>query len=694
MGVLDVPGLSKKTADSLYATKRVDICIYGATASGIMAAISAWQNGKTVELINPDSAFAGMPVAGGLSYTDVTQASNDAWAIKGLAGKLYQTIWSQFYSAAAGYVSPVADYPTFFTQSLNGSLRATRIVLTQMLSETGVFITKGFRVTAVTKSGTQITSASFEDASDASKPGFTITASQFIDATYEGDLLAAAACSFTVGREANSAYGETYNGVLSPYQNNWQISPYVVEGNPASGLLPGIQPSMAAVGSGDNKVQAYSYRVNVTTAANRRKFPEPENYNPMLYEILGRQFAAGQITTLAQIFEIRAIKEGLFDMNNAGAFGTLDFIGANWSYPTATYAEREQIVKAHRDYTLGLFKFLKTDPRTPAAIFNSLAAYGLPDYTQMQSPDGFPAQLYVREARRLVGDFVQTDRHCLRTDPVTDGLCVGYYAMDSHHTQQVVVGGYFALEGNFFKKTGPSNTDGRYWVSYSVLLPKVSECTNLLVTFAVSASHAAFASIRLEPVAMQLGEAAGFAASYAIDKGVNVQAVPVDAIRDAMGVFPSGGFVVDAPPGANVPGTYNVPHGKVVTSGPWSEVFGLGSATTASIFGPTFLYDGAANAGQCSASFRFDLPASGKYNLYAFYPHASNRFNHVPLTIKYGGLTDSTKELNQQATGNWTLVGTFAFTANDPDNNSVTVLNTGSGSGLGVAVDAFCLQPV
>lgn len=688
MSILDAPGITQKRADSLYATKHVDICIYGATASGIMAAISAWQNGKSVELINPDQAFAGMPVAGGLSYTDVTQASNDAWVLKGLTGTLYQTIWSQFYSAT------VTDFPTFFTQSLNGSLRATRTVLTQMLSATRVTITNGFRIRSASKTGTVIDSAVFEDSADPTKPSYTVIAKQFIDATYEGDLLAAAACSFTVGREANSIYGETYNGVLSPYQNNWQVSPYVIDGNPASGLLPGIQPSLAAIGSGDAKVQAYSYRVNVTTASNRRKFPDPNNYNPQLYEILGRQFAAGQITALTQIFEIRAIKDGLFDMNNAGAFGTLDFIGANWGYPTATYDQRDAIIEAHKDYTLGLFKFIKTDPRTPIAIFNSLAAYGLPDYTQMQSSSGFPAQLYVREARRMIGDFVQIDKHCLRTLPVNDGVCVGYYAMDSHHVQQVVVGGFFALEGNFFQKTGPSNTDGRYWVSYGVMLPKVAECTNLLVTFAISASHAAFASIRLEPVAMQLGEAAGYAASYAIDRNINVQAVPVDAIRDAMGVFPSGGFVVDAPPGAAIPGTYNVPNGKVVTSGPWSELFGLGAATTASIFGPTFLYDGAANAGQCSASFRFSLPNAGKYNLYAFYPASATRYNHVALSIKFGGATDNTKELNQQATGNWVLVGTFAFTANDPDNNSVTVLNTGSGSGLGVAVDAFCLQPL
>lgn len=694
MSILDAPGISKKTADSLYATKNVDICIYGATASGIMAAISAWQNGKSVALINPDQAFAGMPVAGGLSYTDVTQASNDAWVLKGLTGTLYQTIWSQFYSAAAGYVSPVADYPTFFTQSLNGSLRATRTVLTQMLSETRVDITNGFRIRSAAKSGMKISSAIFEDSTDPTKPSFTVVAKQFIDATYEGDLLAAAACSFTVGREANSVYGETYNGVLSPYQNNWQISPYVIDGNPVSGLLPGIQPSLATIGTGDTKVQAYSYRVNVTTAANRRKIPDPDNYNPLLYEILGRQFAAGQITTLAQIFEIRAIKDGLFDMNNAGAFGTLDYIGANWSYPTATYAQRDVIIAAHKDYTLGLFKFLKTDPRVPAAIFNSLVAYGLPDYTQMQTPTGFPGQLYVREARRMIGDFVQTDRHCLRITPVNDGVCVGYYAMDSHHVQQAVAGGFFALEGNFFQKTGPANTDGRYWISYGVMLPKVTECTNLLVTFAISASHAAFASIRLEPVAMQLGEAAGYAASYAIDRNLSVQAVPVGAIRDAMGVFPSGGFVVDAPPGSAVPGTYNVPNGKVITSGPWNELFGLGAATTASIFGPTFLYDGAANAGLCSASFRFALPNAGKYNLYAFYPASSSRYNHVALSIRFGGSTDNTKELNEQATGNWVLVGTFAFTANDPDNNYVTVLNTGSGAGLGVAVDAFCLQPV
>lgn len=701
MGILDVPGVSKLQADALYATRNVDVCVYGATASGIMAALSAVQNGKTVELINPDAIFAGMPAQGGLIYTD--RAGGDCNVVKGMTNTLYRAIWS------ANYTGSAADYPTYWGQSLNGSAKTFIAQVTSMLAASRIVIRNNYRVipTGVKKTGTTIKSATFEDAlTPTTAPRLTVTAKVFIDATYEGDLMAAAGCSFTVGREPNSQYNETYNGVIAPYNKGgtWQVDPYVTPGVPASGLLPGVNATVAAVGTGDSRVQAYGFRVSVVStsggAGTYRKFPEPSSYDPLNYEILGRQFAAGQITAWSDnssppgLFNDRLCKDGVTDLNAGAALQQLDFIGGADAWPTATYDQRATIYQQHVDWTLGLFKFLREDSRVPSGIKTTLAGFGLPPYTQMQTRSGLPAQLYVREGRRMIGDFVMTDRHCQRIDAVNDGICIGYYAMDSHHCQTVVYNGYIALEGGFFQKTQSGGQDGRYWISYKTMCPKASECTNLFVTFAVSASHAAFASIRLEPIAMQLGEAAGYAAARAIDLATTVQAVDPYKIREAMGYFPPSAVVLDVPPGGNVAGTYADPdgNGQLVVTGPWAEVQTFSAFTEASAYGPIYLTDNATNKGSCSVEFRFNLSRAGTYKVYAFFPEGSTRSGSVPHTVTAGGAAQAAVNVNQINSGAWKLIGTYAFTANDPANNKLVVSNTGT-TGYVIA-DAAALVPL
>jgi hypothetical protein len=703
MGILDVPGVTKSRADALYATRNVDVCVYGATSSGIMAAISAAQNGKTVELINPDAIFGGMPAQGGLSYTD--RAGGDCNVVKGLANTMYRAIWSNNYTANA------TDYPTYWGQSLNGSPKATIAQLTAMLASSRITVRNNYRVVASTvkKSGTTITSATFEDAlTPLTAPQLTVTAAVYIDATYEGDLMAAAGCSFTVGREPNSQYNETFNGVVTPYNKAgaWQVDPYVTPGVPASGLLPGVNASVAAVGTGDSRVQAYGFRVNVVSTAGGpgtyRRFPEPTTYNALNYEILGRQFAAGQITAWSDntsppgLFNDHLCKDGVTDLNAGSALQQLDFIGGADAWPTATYAQRATIYQQHVDWTLGLFKFLREDSRVPAGIKTTLAGFGLPPYTQIPTRHGLPKQLYVREGRRMVGDFVMTDRHCQRIDPVNDGIAIGFYAMDSHHCQTVVYNGFIALEGGFFQKTASGGQDGRYWISYRALCPKVAECTNLLVTFAVSASHAAFASIRVEPIAMQLGEVAGFAAARSIDTATTVQAVDPYKIREGLGYFPPGSIVLDIPPGGNAAGTYADPagNGQIVVAGTWLELQTLSTFSEASIYGPTYISDNATNKGTGSVEFRFNLTKAGTYNAYVFYPEGTVglRSGAVPHTVTAAGVAQTTVSVNEITSGAWKLLGTYAFTANDPSNNKVIVSNTGT-TGFVVA-DAMALTPL
>jgi hypothetical protein len=701
MGILDAPGLARHQADSLYATSNVDVCVYGATCSGILAAISAAQNGKTVELINPDTIFGGMPAQGGLSYTD--RAGGDCNVVKGLANALYRAIWSSNYSAS------VTDYPTFWGQSLNASPKAMVAQLTALLSTNRITVRNNYRVipSAVKKSGAEISAVTFEDSlTPLVAPQLTVTAKVYIDASYEGDLMAAAGCSFAVGREPNSQYNETYNGVVTPYNKAgaWQVDPYITAAVPSSGLLPGVNATVAAVGTGDDRVQAYGFRVNVVSTSGGpgtfRRFPEPTHYSALNYEILGRQFAAGQITAWSDnsnppgLFNDHLCKDGVTDLNAGSALQQLDFIGGADAWPTATYAEREAIYQQHVDWTLGLFKFLREDSRVPAAIKTTLAGFGLPPYLQMQTRHGLPKQLYVREGRRMIGDFVMTDRHCQRIDPVTDGVAIGFYAMDSHHCQTVVYNGFIALEGGFFQKTASGGQDGRYWISYRALCPKVTECTNLLVTFAVSASHAAFASIRVEPIAMQLGEIAGFAAARAIDLASTVQAVDPYKIRESMGYFPPGAAVLDIPPGGNVVGTYvdAAGNGQIVVAGAWQEVQTLSTFAESSIYGPTYLSDNATNKGTCSVEFRFALAKAGTYGAYAFFPESSTRSGAVPHTVTAAGVAQAAVNVNQINSGAWKLIGTYAFTANDPANNKVVVGNTGT-TGYVVA-DAVALVPL
>jgi hypothetical protein len=343
--------------------------------------------------------------------------------------------------------------------------------------------------------------------------GRRFRAKMFIDATYEGDLLAKAGVSFTVGREANAQYNETLNGVQTAqgiyHQLQRGVDPYVRKGDSTSGLLPGIDPTGPGVeGAGDRRVQAYCFRMCLTDRAeNRIPFAKPDGYRELDYELLFRNFEAGETST-PWIHSLMPNRKT--DINNRLGFSS-DFIGQNYDYPEADYAERARIKERHKQYQQGLMWTLGNHPRVPEKIRAQVAPWGMCKDEFLET-GGWQEQLYIREARRLVGETVMTQHHCEHREVAKDAVGLAAYGMDSHHVQRHLdAKGHVRNEGDVQVRVA-----GPYPISYRALVPKSAECANLLVTVALSASHIAYGSIRMEPVFMVLGQSAATAAALAI----------------------------------------------------------------------------------------------------------------------------------------------------------------------------------
>jgi hypothetical protein len=376
----------------------------------------------------------------------------------------------------------------------------------------------------VTKSGPRIQSLRTED-------GRTFTAKAFIDATYEGDLMAKAGVSYTLGREANDAFGETINGIQAKRSTKNQlpkgIDPYKVKGDPKSGLLPGVNPDPGGPdGAGDKKIQAYCYRMCLTDVPdNRVMIEKPANYNEADYELLFRAIEVGQKD---RFFKLDLMPNRKTDSNNDSGIST-DFIGYNYAYPDADYATRDQINKAHESWQRGLVWTLQNHPRVPKAIRDKYAKWGLPKDEFVRNGH-WATQLYIREARRMVGDFVQTEKN-LRDDAAIDrSIGMGSYNMDSHNAQRYVdETGHVRNEGDV-----QIGVPRPYRIDYRAITPKQAECDNLLVPVCLSATHIAYGSIRMEPVFMILGQSAATAACLSVDLQTPVQGVPYDRLSDRL----------------------------------------------------------------------------------------------------------------------------------------------------------------
>ena len=512
-----------------------DVCIYGGTAGGIAAAVQVARMGKTVVIAEFGRHLGGL-TSGGLGATDI---GNKA-AIGGVSRQFYQRI-ARHYARSSAWKSETAD--DYFTKRRGGQSAASSLsgsdatmwtfephvaenIFFEMINEAKVPVYLEQRLAFVKKQGSRIAEITMED-------GRIFRAKMFIDATYEGDLMARAGVSYTVGREANSKYGETLDGIRAQtpkHQFTVPVDPYVKPGDPGSGLLPFIQPGDGGKpDEGDRRVQTYNYRLCFTTnAENRSPVEPPKNYDPSKYELLARYLEAlvdaGKKPKLSEFWNPIWMPNGKTDINNNGGFST-DFIGMNYDYPDGDYATRARIWKEHEDYTRGFVHFLATSPRVPENMHSEMQRWGLPK-DEFFDTGGWPNQLYVREARRMVSDYVMTEHNCRGKEVATDSIGLAAYNMDSHNCQRIVKNGRAENEGDV--QVPPMKP---YPISYRSIVPKTRECENLFVPICLSATHIAYGSIRMEPVFMILGQSAATAACFAIDDNAPVQKVDYEKLR-------------------------------------------------------------------------------------------------------------------------------------------------------------------
>lgn len=502
-----------------------DVVIYGGTSAAITAAVQVAKEGKSVVVVSPDHHLGGLS-AGGLGFTD----TGDKSVIGGLARDFYHRVYLHYTDSAAWRWQQQSEYGNKGqgTPAIDGDARTMWIfephvaekVFEDYVAEYGLEVRRDEwldREHGVTVEEGRIVSIT-------TLKGNTYRGKMFIDATYEGDLMAAAGISYHVGREANSVYNEQWNGVQTGvlHHDHWfksDISPYKIPDDPTSGLLYGVSAEHPGeFGAGDHRMQAYCFRMCLSNHPdNRVPFPKPDNYNADNYELLARVFATGWRETFRKYDPVPNRKT---DTNNHGPFST-DFIGMNYDYPEASYTRREEIIKEHEDYQKGLMYFLANDERVPVDVREEMSQWGLAA-DEFTDNNNWPHQLYIREARRMVGHYVMTEHDTFGERDVADPVGMGSYTLDSHNVQRYVKpDGYVQNEGDIGVK--PKN--GPYQISYGSLIPKQEECTNLLVPICLSSSHIAFGSIRMEPVFMILGQSAAMAAILAIDGDKAVQEV-------------------------------------------------------------------------------------------------------------------------------------------------------------------------
>lgn len=515
-----------------------DVCVYGGTSGGVIAAVQAARMGKRAVILEAGKHLGGM-TAGGLSWTDVG-ASDRVRAVGGLAREFYERVGKRYgqdpktvFDAPASTDPTRTGYDFAKPPSLSFEPKVAEAVFRELIAEATVQVHFQSAVTNVSKQGRLITEV-------ATREGLRVRARMFIDATYEGDLLPLAKVSFTHGREANAQYGETCNGVQEPAVNpragkfEVAVDPYVLPGNPESGLLPYlVQPGALGIpGSADRLIQSYNYRVCLTdNPTNRIPIAPPSGYDPASYELLARwieaRAAAGKKLTLRDFLKYDPLQNGKFDFNNRWAIST-DFIGGAHEYPSADAAGRAKIARAHEDYLRGFFHFLATHPRVPRAVREEMSRFGLcrDEFTEN---GGWPHQLYVREAYRMVSDFVMTEHHCAGGRVAENSIGLGAYGIDMHAVRRIAHQGQAVNEG-----TRGRPVPAPYPIGYGAIVPKSAECENLLVTFALSASHVAFGSIRMEPTFMILSQSAATAACQALDARLPVQRVDYAKLRERL----------------------------------------------------------------------------------------------------------------------------------------------------------------
>ena len=611
--------------------------MYGGTSAGVMAAYSAKKMGKTVVLIEPGKHLGGL-TSGGLVYTDI----GNKYAIGGLSLDFYRRIGKHYGNFEQWIFEPSVAEKTFLSYIHSANLP---VIYQYHLKE--VKKQNGYIGEIVIESSEKNTKASDQ----------IIKAKMFIDCSYEGDLMAKAGVSYIVGRESNNVYRETYNGVqlMEGHQFPDGIDPYKNPGNPSSGLLWGVSDAaLAPQGSGDKKVQAYNFRICLANVpSNRIPITRPEDYDSTKYELLLRYIQKIDAKDLKPFLKVDVMPNGKTDINNKGPFST-DMIGMNYDYAEADYETRKQIVQAHENYTKGLLYFIGHDSRMPLQLREQMLQWGYPK-DEYRDNDHWTPQLYVREARRMIGAYIMTQANCEGKEVVQDGIAMAAYTMDSHNCQRIVF-----KKGDSVMVKNEGNVEiggfGPYPVSYRSIIPKESECKNLLVPVCLSASHIAYGSIRMEPVFMVLAQSSAIAASLAIDKKVSLQQLGVKAIQKILKENPlldgsEPDIIVDDADTKNV-----------IVTGTWKKL-------KRRSYGPSMLVRDAQTK---NASVRF-MPLvknSGLYSVYTYLPKMENMAEEIPVVI-YDGKQSHLKKIKVdetkvkgQTSGEWIFLGEFNLKKN------------------------------
>ena len=645
-----------------------DIVVYGGTSGGVTAAVQGARLGKKVALVSPTTHIGGLS-ASGLGWTDL----GDISILGGLSREFYHRIYL-YYQGQPNWntIKTMGGQggSAFNTTYQTGSIFEPKVaeeVFNTMLAEAGVSVFTG-RLdlqSGVLMSGQRITGLRMED-------GQTYRGKMFVDACYEGDVMAGAGVSFTLGRESNTTYGETINGVRpgGGHQVVTGVDPYVVKGNPASGLLPGIESTpLETTGTGDHRLQAFCFRMVLTRAANRIPITQPPNYNEQDFEIVLRAVEAGQTA----FFKTDGMPNGKTDSNNNGGV-SCDYIGRNygpgWNWATLNHQQRDALAKEHEYWQRGLVYVLQNHARVKAKNGGNglYTGWGLPA-DEFTDNGNWAFQLYVREARRMVSDYVMTQKNCTGSVVAADSVGMGAYTMDSHNVRRYVSGGMLRNEGDV--QVGTPNP---YPISYRSIVPKTGECENLFVPWCLSSSHMAFGSIRMEPVFMALGQSSATAAAMAIDGNISVQQVPYDRLAMKLRADGQALMLNNSVPLSN---GVLVDNDDATLVGGWTS-----SSSVTGYYGTGYLSDD--NIGQGTKSVRYTptLPKSGNYEVQIRWTSHTNRASSVPLKITHkNGI--ASKTINQQSGGgSWFSLGTFAFDAGTSGN---LLLETTNANGYVIA---------
>lgn len=611
-----------------------DVVVYGGTSAAITTAVQVAKMGKSVAVVSPDKHLGGLS-SGGLGATD----SGNRSVVGGLSREFYHRLWLHYQDDAAWTFQKMPrenGIPGQGGRGIDNDSQTMWVfepsvaekIFEDFVAEYKIPVYKSERLDrerGVVKEGASIVSI-------ATLSGKTFRGKIFVDATYEGDLMAAAGVSFVTGREANAQYGETLDGVQVGHAVSHQfegfVDPYVERGKPESGLLPLIHEKInAADGEADDQIQAYCLRMCLTNdERNMTKIEKPENYDPLDYELLLRSIEAGQNVFMT----FSPMPNHKTDSNNNKAVST-DYIGGNYAYPNGSYEEREKIYEAHRVWQQGLLWTLQHNERVPLEIRDEYLKWGLAK-DEFVDNGNWPKQLYVREARRMKSDFVVSERHLRRLDDTPRPVGMGSYNMDSHNIQRYVAideQGRATVRNEGDVQVNPG---APYPIDFGAILPPKKECDNLLVPLCVSCTHIAFGSIRMEPVFMVLGQSAATAACLALDANVAPQDVDYPTLRERL---LRDGQVLEFEGAPNNRVSKNKLEGVVLDNldaklvGEW-----LGSSATGKFVDFDYVHDGDADKEKKAAIFEFDNIAPGSYECRVSYSAHANRARAVPVAIR------------------------------------------------------------